>query len=300
MTTALLTEAESDALPPPRPFLKWAGGKGQLLEKFQPLLPTSFERYFEPFVGGAALFFSLQPRRATLADVNDELIDCYRAVRDRVEDVIAALRNHTYEQEHYYKVRELDPDALSLPERAARTIFLNRTGFNGLYRVNNSGRFNVPFGRYVNPSICNPPQLRACSAALRGVIIEVGDFESILAHAGRGDFVYLDPPYSPVSSTSNFTSYSAGGFGVRDQERLAEIFAALDARGVMVMLSNSDVAEIPPLYEGFQIDRVEALRSINSKSGARGRVGEIVIRNYASPARKRGRGTGPKQASGAR
>lgn len=300
MTTVLSTESTavgSHELPSPRPFLKWAGGKGQLLEQLRPLLPESHERYFEPFVGGAALFFALRPKRATLTDVNEELIDCYRAVRDRVDEVIAALGNHTYEQTHYYRIRELDPGALSPPERAARTIFLNRTGFNGLYRVNNSGRFNVPFGRYVNPSICNPPQLRACSAALRGAIIEVGDFEAILEHAGRGDFVYLDPPYSPVSSTSNFTSYNAGGFGFHHQKRVANLFASLDARGVRVMLSNSDDPEIPPLYSGFQIDRVEALRSINSKSAARGRVGEIVIRNYGG---KRARRAGQRQASGAR
>ncbi|WP_437639552.1 DNA adenine methylase [Sorangium sp. So ce854] len=286
MTTALVTEPDSAAPPMPRPFLKWAGGKGQLLRQFQPLLPASFRRYFEPFVGGAALFFCLQPKRAALTDVNAELIDCYRAVRDRVEEVIAALGSHEYDEAHYYSVRDLDPKALSLPERAARTIFLNRTGFNGLYRVNSAGRFNVPFGRYVNPSICNPPQLRACSAALQGVELEVRDFERVLDHAGEGDFVYLDPPYSPVSSTANFTSYSAGGFSFRDQERLAALFAALDERGVKVMLSNSDVPEIPPLYKRFKIDRVAALRSINAKSDARGRVGEIVIRNYGT---RRGR-----------
>ncbi|MGK3964517.1 DNA adenine methylase [Sorangium sp. So ce118] len=286
MTTALVTEPDSAAPQLARPFLKWAGGKGQLLRQFQPLLPASYGRYFEPFVGGAALFFCLQPKRAALTDVNAELIDCYQAVRDRVEEVIAALGSHAYEQAHYYRVRDLDPATLSLPERAARTIFLNRTGFNGLYRVNSAGRFNVPFGRYVNPSICNPPQLRACSAALQGVELEVRDFERVLDHAAEGDFVYLDPPYSPVSSTANFTSYSAGGFSFRDQERLAALFAALDERGVQVMLSNSDVPEIPPLYKRFRIDRVAALRSINAKSDARGRVGEIVIRNYGS---KRGR-----------
>lgn len=286
MPTALITKTDASALPPPRPFLKWAGGKGQLLRQFQPLLPRSYGRYFEPFVGGAALFFFLRPNRATLTDINAELIDCYRAVRDRVEAVIDALGHHTYDAAHYYRVRDLDPASLSLPERAARTIFLNKTGFNGLYRVNSAGRFNVPFGRYVNPSICNAPQLRACSAALQGVELEVRDFYHVLDHAVAGDFVYLDPPYVPVSSTASFTSYSAGGFGLRDQERLAELFAELDKRGVQVMLSNSDVPEIPRLYKGFHIDRVEALRTINAKTDARGKVGEIVIRNYGS---KRGR-----------
>lgn len=282
MTTALVTAPDGAAPPHPRPFLKWAGGKGQLLRQFQPLLPTSFGHYFEPFAGGAALFFCLQPKRATLTDVNAELIDCYRAVRDRVDEVITALRRHTYDEAHYYRVRDLDPASLSLPERAARTIFLNKTGFNGLYRVNSAGRFNVPFGRYVNPAICNEPQLRACSAALQGVELDVRDFERVLDYAAAGDFVYLDPPYSPVSPTANFTSYNAGGFSFRDQERLAALFAELDRRGVLVMLSNSDVPEIPPLYKRFRIDRVEALRSINAKSDARGRVGEIVIRNYVS------------------
>ncbi|AUX41778.1 DNA adenine methylase [Sorangium cellulosum] len=295
MSTALVTEPDSAAPPLPRPFLKWAGGKGQLLRQFQPLLPASYGRYFEPFVGGAALFFSLQPERATLTDVNAELVDCYRAVRDSVEDVIGALGQHTYDEAHYYRVRDLDPASLSLSERAARTIFLNKTGFNGLYRVNSAGRFNVPFGRYVNPAICNRPQLRACSAALQGVELAVRDFERVIDHAEPGDFVYLDPPYSPVSSTANFTSYSAGGFSFRDQERLAALFAALDKKGVLVMLSNSDVPEIPPLYRKFRVDRVAALRSINAKSDARGRVGEIVIRNYTT---RRSRKAAPADRAG--
>jgi DNA adenine methylase len=242
------------------------------------------------------LFFALQPKRAALTDINQELIDCYLAVRDHVGDLIEALGAHRYNEEHYYEVRDLSPAALPLVARAARTLFLNRTGFNGLYRVNSAGRFNVPFGRYVNPSICKPPELRACAAALRKVDLAVRDFGAVLEHAKAGDFVYFDPPYVPLSSTSSFTSYAAGGFGWKDQERLAELFCELERRGVRAMLSNSDHPEIHRLYDGFQIDRVEALRSINSKATGRGKIGEVVIRSYA----KRGRRPARRKAAPSR
>jgi DNA adenine methylase len=266
-----------------RPFLKWVGGKGQLLGQMGPLLPPRYGRYFEPFVGGAALFFSLRPPRATLTDVNAELVDCYRAVREHVEDVIHALDQHRYEEEHYYAVRAKDPAVLSLAARAARTIFLNKTGFNGLYRVNRSGRFNVPFGRYVNPGFRHPDSLanlRACARALRDVTIEVRDFTDVLRRARAGDFVYFDPPYVPVSTTSDFTSYVPGGFGADDQARLAGVFAKLAAKGVHVMLSNSDTPEVRALYARFRIDRVLASRSVNSNVTRRGKVGEVVVRSF--------------------
>jgi DNA adenine methylase len=267
----------------PRPFLKWAGGKGQLLDQLRPLLPrdlTARARYFEPFAGGGALFFALRPRSAVLSDVNTELIDCYRAVRNQVERVIRALRAHRYDRDHYYAVRSMPPASLSLAERAARTIYLNKTGYNGLYRVNRAGLFNVPMGRYTNPGILDASNLRACSRALRGAEVEACAFEAVLSSAKRGDFVYFDPPYVPASATADFTSYVPGGFGLDDQRRLAAVFTRLAAKGVHVMLSNSDTAPVRELYAGFRIDVVLAARSINSKGARRGKVGEVVVRTF--------------------
>ncbi|MGH7298203.1 MAG: DNA adenine methylase [Polyangiaceae bacterium] len=283
-------QAGDGKLPKPHPFLKWLGGKGRLLEQFENLLPPTFDRYFEPFFGGGAMFFSLTPPRAVLSDVNAELVDCYSAVRDSVENVIAALGDHRYEKAHFYEVRALDPRALTLPERAARTIFLNRAGFNGLYRVNRQGRFNVPFGRYTNPTLCDASNLRACSRALEGVEFLCGDFAAAVATVKRGDFVYFDPPYVPVSTTANFTHYAAGRFDWGEQERLAKLFAELSRRGVLVMLSNADTTEVRDLFNGFKIERVAARRSVNSNPEKRGKVGEVVVRNF---------GAGTRQTNGA-
>jgi DNA adenine methylase len=264
----------------PRPFLKWAGGKGQLLEQYDPLFPKRFQRYHEPFVGGGAVFFHLRPARAALSDDNLELIDCFRAVRDDVRGVLDALREHVYEREHFYAVRALDPAALLPAERAARTIYLNRTCFNGLYRVNARGKFNVPFGRYTNPRLVDAPNLRACACALRRVRLDCSSFAGVLERAQRGDFVYLDPPYNPTSKTASFTAYSAGGFGPDMQRELARIYAELDRRGILVMLSNSSTPLIRELYAGFRIVEVRAARAINSKGARRGAVTELVILNY--------------------
>jgi DNA adenine methylase len=271
----------------PRPFLKWAGGKSQLLGQFRDLLPEpgSYRRYFEPFLGSAALFFHLRPSVAFLSDVNEEIVDCYRAVKGHVDDVIRALGRHRYEAEYYYRIRGESPKALALPARAARTIYLNKTGFNGLYRVNSAGRFNVPIGRYTNPGFNSPAlfaTLRLCSGVLAKATIGSGDFEQRLKGVRKGDFVYLDPPYAPLSQTSDFTSYAAGGFGWSEQERLAHVCRELWARGARVMLSNSDVPSIRELYEtlGFRIRVVEAARSINSRATRRGKVREVVVRNY--------------------
>jgi DNA adenine methylase len=264
----------------PRPFLKWAGGKSQLLAQYESLLPAKWSRYHEPFLGGGALFFHLHPERASLGDANAELIDCYRAVRDELEAVVEALRRHPYESDHYYAVRALDPGALPLPERAARTIYLNRTGFNGLYRVNASGGFNVPFGRYVNPRILDEANLRACSEVLREADLACAPFAAVLECARRGDFVYFDPPYQPLSKTSFFTAYAKGGFGQAEQRELAGVFADLDRRGVLAMLSNSDAPLVHELYHRYRIDRVQARRSINANSERRGAISEVVVRNY--------------------
>jgi len=268
----------------PKPFLKWAGGKGQLIEQFRPLLPVAdrYSRYFEPFIGSAALFFDLRPPSAVLSDANRELVDCYRAIRTRVDEVVRELGKHEHDEAHYYRVRA-DHGRGSLPARAARTIYLNKTGYNGLYRVNRAGRFNVPMGRYTNPGYRSATlfaNLRACSQALAPAKLREGDFEEILADAGEGDFVYLDPPYVPVSDTADFTSYVPGGFGWIDQERLARVCRELWARGALVMLSNSDAKSVRDLYAGFRIDTVLASRSINSRAAKRGKVREIVVRNY--------------------
>ncbi len=257
--------------------MKWAGGKRQLLEQLRPLFPSAYGRYFEPFAGGAAVFFALGPRDAVLGDMNAELIDCYRAIRDDVEGVIEALRRYKYGAVHYYRAREADPSALGIAARAARTLYLNRTGYNGLYRVNRAGKFNVPMGRYTNPQLCDADNLRACAAAIRGVNLRVGDFEAVTAGARAGDLVYFDPPYVPVSDTADFTSYVPGGFGAVQQERLAGLFAKLAKRGVHAVLSNSDTPAVRALYAGFRIEKVLAARFINSRASRRGKVGEVVV-----------------------
>jgi DNA adenine methylase len=285
MTSALLRPVSA------RPFLKWAGGKRQLLEQFAPLYPPNFDRYIEPFVGSAAVFFNIRERVelrfAALSDNNEELINCYRVVRDEVEALIRRLRNHkTRHHEslpsHYYAVRDLDLDRLSPVQRAARLIYLNKAGYNGLYRVNKEGRFNVPVGSYKDPPICDPALLRAASAALQNVPIEVRDFESWLADARARDFFYIDPPYVPLSRTANFTSYVAGGFGNDEQSRLASFARDLAAKGARFMVSNSDTALVRKLYKGFEQKRVRARRAINSNGKARGEISELVIMNYVS------------------
>jgi DNA adenine methylase len=268
--------------PRSRPFLKWAGGKGQLLDQLRPRLPARYGRYFEPFAGGAALFFSLRPKRAVLADMNAELMDCYVATRDDVDAVIEALGRHRYAAEDYYRVRAIDRTTLPLAERAARTIYLNKTGYNGLYRVNRAGKFNVPMGRYSNPQLCDAVNLRACSIALQGVDLRIEDFEDVASRAKAGDFVYFDPPYVPVSESADFTGYVPGGFGAEQQRRLAAVFAKLARRGVYVMLSNSDTPAVRDLYRGFRIDGVLAARFINSRGSRRGKVSEVVVTSWRS------------------
>lgn len=273
----------------PGPFLKWAGGKGQLLNEILPRLPGEISgTYIEPFVGGGAVFFELtrleRIARARLCDANAELIDAYRAVRDHVEDLITALGAHVNDEAHYYRVRALDPATLALPERAARTLYLNRVGFNGLHRVNAAGQFNVPFGRYKNPRICDPEGLRAASKALARAELRVGDFAEACADAGPGDVVYFDPPYIPVSPTASFTSYAKEGFGEDAHRRLAATFRELVARGAYVLLSNSDVPLARELFEGFRVVTVQASRAINSKAESRGKVNEVLVQGLAQHA----------------
>lgn len=261
-----------------RPFLKWAGGKRQLLRELIRHVPKGCSRYFEPFVGGGALFFQLQPRKAVLADVNRRLIRTYKGVRDDVEDIIRLLKTYPHQKKFFYELRQVDVDKRTNAEVAAWFIYLNRTGFNGLYRVNRKNRFNVPFGRYENPTICDEETLRACSRALAGTKLLVSDFEAVTAGAKRGDFVYFDPPYMPLSVTSSFTSYTSTGFGREEQTRLRDVALALKERGVSVLLSNSSTPFVRDLYrDGFQLVEVSATRLVNSKVSGRGAIAELVI-----------------------
>ena len=263
--------------------MKWVGGKGQLLEQIFEQLPERFRRYHEPFTGGGAVFFGLArsgklaKKRAYLSDVNPELVDTYQSIKIEVDDVIEALQAHHYDSDYYYEVRAQDPWTLSRPERAARMIFLNRCGFNGLYRVNKKGQFNVPFGRYVNPLICDEANLRQVSNALKKAVIKNQGFETIVERAQTGDLVYFDPPYVPVSDTANFVSYAKGGFSQDDQEKLACIVEELSDKGVHVILSNSDAPWVVDRYSKFDVNIVPARRSINSKASKRGPVGEVVV-----------------------
>lgn len=266
------------------PILKWAGGKNALIAQFTPHFPPagSFRRYFEPFLGGAAVFFHLQPRHSFLFDLNPHLIEVYRILRDDVEGLIKALSVHYNDHDYFYKVRAYDPATLSPVERAARFIFLNRTCYNGLYRVNRRGQFNVPFGGYRNPTICDASRLRAASAALQGLHLEVADFEIVLELAQGGDLIYFDPPYEPLSATSSFTSYTHNGFTNADQRRLAEMYCSLDGRGCFLMLSNSNTPLIHELYDGFHKHEISARRAINSKADGRGAIKELLVTNFAT------------------
>ena len=278
------------------PFLKWAGGKGQLLAQFEALYPPAdeVERYLEPFVGAGAVYFHvrelLSPRKVFLSDTNAELINVWKCLQDDVDAVLGHLEHHRARHSHdyYYTVRAQDADALAPAARAARLIYLNRTCFNGLYRVNSRGLFNVPVGRYKNPRIVDAENLRGVAEALRGATIKVAHFRDTLKVAKRGDFVYFDPPYDPVSETASFTSYTEGSFGRKDQEELAQVYAELSRRGCKVMLSNSDTAFVRKLHRSFDVrTNVMARRSINSRADKRGLVREVVVLNYVPAAERK-------------
>ncbi len=266
-----------------RPIVKWAGGKTRLLASLVPHVPKRMRTYAEPFMGGAALFFSLAaetPRRferAILCDANTELVACYRAVKENVDAVIDALGAYKYERKLYYATRDRDTAKMSDTERAARLIFLNRTCYNGLWRVNAKGKFNVPFGRYRAPRICDPDALRAASLALACASIHAGDFTSATKDLGAKDFVYFDPPYVPVSKTADFTSYAAGGFRADDQARLVDEIKRLRRAGTRVVLSNADTPETRALYKEFRTHFVSAPRPINSDKTKRGHARELVV-----------------------
>ena len=273
----------------PRPFLKWAGGKGRLLEQYRSHFPRYFETYYEPFLGGGAVFFYLLPPRSMLTDINPELVNVYRCIRDHVPEVIALLRDHershqdtrkgSHSSDYYYQIRStLYCNPI---ERAARLIYLNRTCYNGLYRENSKGAFNVPIGRYKNPTICNVSLLYSMSEILQRTQLDIQPFDVVLESAKTSrDFVYFDPPYYPISSTSNFTAYSRYSFHAEDQIRLRDTFVELAQRGVKVMLSNSDCPFIHELYQGFNIYSISAVRAINSNAQKRGKITEVLVTSY--------------------
>jgi len=280
-----LPTAVSPSHPEPvLPFLKWAGGKQRLVKQYQPYFPPleTINHYYEPFIGSAAVFFHWQPAPATLSDRNEKLIEVYRMVQTDVTAVITALQPHRNEAAYFYEIRAQDPQTLTPVERAARLIYLNKTCYNGLYRENSRGEFNVPFGRYKHPKICDVERLCAAAAALQGVQLREDDFAAVVETAVSGDFIYFDPPYAPLTATSNFTSYHQHGFDAADQRRLAQTVAALTERGCKVMLSNSSAPLIYELYNQptYRLIEIQARRNINSKGNGRGPVKELLILNY--------------------
>lgn len=275
-----------------KPFLKWAGGKRQLLPEIRRYLPQKIQgRYYEPFVGAGALFFALQPEKATINDRNFELINCYEVIRDALEDLLEELTYHQsrYSKDYYYEVRAWDRQKdyhknRSPIARAGRMIFLNKTCYNGLFRVNSRGEFNVPFGSRKNPNLFDEAVLRSVSQYLQcqGDRIEIlnKDFEDALKSAKAGDFVYFDPPYDPVSTTASFTGYDANGFNRDEQRRLKEVVDDLHHRGCLFLLSNAYTDFIEDLYRKYYTFKISATRAINSNTLKRGKVNEILVKNY--------------------
>lgn len=287
MSVRSLSRAKRDPHPalrdsPAGPVVKWVGGKTKLLPELLARMPAQFGRYYEPFAGGAALFFRVAPERAVLADSNSDLIGLYTCLVSDVAGVIRRLEHHraAHDEAHYYATRTRWNDreaSWSSADRAATFIYLNKTCFNGLWRVNRAGAFNVPIGRYTDPPICVPQALRAAGALLARAVLRCADYRAAISDARRGDFVYFDPPYDPVAPTANFTSYTTDAFGADDQRALADVARGLVGRGCQVMLSNSDTPFIRSLYKGFGIDRVKCSRAINSNAARRGEVDEVII-----------------------
>ncbi|MCR1960481.1 DNA adenine methylase [Thomasclavelia cocleata] len=271
------------------PVLKWVGGKRQLLNDIIPMIPKNCSTYVEPFIGGGAVLFELQPKKAIINDFNSELINVYTVIRDYPEELIKELQFHkdNNTSEHFYAVREYDrkPEFFSQMtpvQKAARVIYLNKTCYNGLYRVNSAGQFNSPYGKYKNPNIVNETVIRAMSKYFNenNIVIKNEDFKEALKGLRRGAFVYLDPPYMPISSSSSFTGYTENGFNEDKQRELKELCDKLDKKGIKFLQSNSDCEFIRELYSGYRIKTIKAKRAINSKGNSRGEINEVLIYNY--------------------
>ena len=275
----------------PKPFVKWAGGKRQLIPEIEKHLPEKFSSYFEPFLGGGALLFHLLSENENLkgyvSDLNSDLILAYVTIRDNLNGLLKSLQKHSDNyfsdsKSYYYSVRESNPK--SQIEKVSRLLFMNRTCFNGLYRVNSKGKFNVPLGRYSNPNIVQEENLRSVNQFLNHnkIIIKCQDFSSTVEKVKKGDFVYFDPPYQPVSKTANFTSYTNGNFGLNDLKRLAKVSNQLAKKGVNVLLSNSSSKQVRDLFSSrhWEIIKIEANRAINSDSNKRTGHSELLIKNY--------------------
>ena len=285
-----LDEAKKFIEDKPKPFVKWVGGKRQLLTQFKLMNlypPEKFDpktgRYFEPFVGGGAVFFDLLPKKAFLSDLNNELVITYNVIKNNVESLIKSLKTHQNTKEYFLNIRSQEVSKLSDIEIASRFIYLNRTCFNGLYRVNSKGGFNVPFAGNKNPLICDELNLRKISKALKNVDIKKQDYKEVLRKAKKGDFVYFDPPYYPVSKTSSFTSYTKETFLEKEQIELRDTFVKLTKIGCFIMLSNSDTFFINKIYseiKNTRITKVKAGRAINSDATKRGKITEVLVTNY--------------------
>lgn len=283
-----MSAAMSDA----RPIIKWVGGKTSVLPELLPLFPAKIKTYYEPFIGGAALFFALKAEgrfeKAVINDWNDELVNLYRTISANPKDLTDTLQKCKAEytengKETFHRWRARQPHSLTEVERAARTIFLTKTSFNGLYRLNKKGEFNAPWGKYENPLICDEPNILACHKALQDVTFHQGDFAKAVLNAGPGDVVYFDPPYFKLSDTADFASYTAEGFTLEDHKRLRDTFVALVQRGVTCILSNHDVPIMHEMFADYEIRPIQVRRSINSKADKRGGVGEVIVVGRPDP-----------------
>jgi len=266
-----------------KPFLKWAGGKGNLIKDLKPLFPSEFNTYFEPFLGGGAIFFHLNPENAVISDFNEELIDIYVEIKKNPEELMIALdklQPKVDNKDFFYSIRAKKTSRMSTLNRVCRTIFLNKTCFNGMYRVNSKGDFNVPKGSMKNPRLYKRENLIACSERLQEKEIVSGDYKKILKKVKKNDFVYLDPPYDPLSKTASFTSYTKNDFGKDEQMELANLFESLNKKGAILMLNNSDTEYTRELYKNYRIKIIKAPRFVAAKGKSRKPVNELVVMNY--------------------
>jgi len=286
-----MTNREGVAVKAARPFVKWVGGKAKLVSQLLQHFPDEYNDYYEPFAGGGALFFAITPKTAHISDLNTVLISAYKRIQSDVEGLIEELRQlevqykslETLEEKReLYLEKRAQYNVLenTSPEKVALLIFLNKTCFNGMYRENSKGGFNVPFGKHPNPTICDEANLRSVSAALKETTIALAPYQEAVKSAKAGDFIYFDPPYHPLNATSSFTSYHADGFSAKDQEELRDTFKQLSERGCKVMLSNSDSEFINELYKEFNVHKIYAARSINSNGAGRGKIQEVLVTNY--------------------